>query len=602
MDLPSKPKPIRDLPPVNTRVVLGRLYRCMISFRGLFLTMILLLILSLASDLIMPLVIESAINTIGYSYEFTVDFRALTFNILMIIGLAVLNTGLGIALGRISSRITLKMSMRLRQDAFQKLMNVSVMNFEKMRRGDLMSRIMNDSDLAAGAFTDSFRELFSSLLVIVGCAVIMFVKCASLAAISVGTAIISVIITGALSGIILPAFIQQQTSLGQMNAHVEESLKTFRSCTIGGRTKENLRLMHQYSKNYYEKRLKACRLEYLMGPVMLLFGNLNFLLTIVFGVRQMAAGLITLGAVQAFIMLSRQFMEPLNSMGENFVMVQNALAGAERIFAIIDMEDEKTEITGARPSEMISRKSENLLELHDVSFAYHKNHPVLRGINLQIKKGERLALVGKTGEGKTTLTSLLLLFYPRYSGAVSIGDKELRFYEPEEMRKQITIVSQDPQLLEGSIYKNMTYGCENATREDAEQILRKMGAERFFQNLPYGLDTEINNITESMSQGQLQLICLVRALLRNTPVLILDEATASMDPETEMAVKRGMELIMKGRTCIIIAHRLSSVQDADRIAVLADGTIAECGTHDALMQKKGIYRKLFETQFLGKEI
>lgn len=592
----------RDLPPANTRKVLKRLYGYMTEVHGQFYAMIVLLLLLLASDLAIPLIIETAINAISYTEGISVDFRSLTFSIAVLVFLVLINTGLGCLLGRISARITLKMSMRMRQDAFEKLTDVSVSSFEGMRRGDLMSRIMNDSDRAAGAFTDSFRELFSACLIVIGCAVIMFVKCAPLAAVSVSTALISVFIMGALSGKILPAFTQQQASLGQLNAHAEESLKAFRTCAAGGRMKENLRLMEDYSRDYYRKRLRACRLEYMMGPLMLLFGNLNFLLVTVIGVHRLAAGTITLGAVQAFIMFSRQFMEPLNSLGENFVMVQNALASAERIFEVIDKPGEKTEIFAALPDDKAHNEEKGFLCCRDLHFAYYQNHPVLRGIDLDVREGEHLALVGKTGEGKTTLSNLLLLFFPRYKGNIFLNGRELRNLDPDELRHQVTVVSQEPLLVSGSVLDNLLYGCSEGNPADAERVLREMGAEHFFLNMPQGLDTVIRNNGEDMSQGQLQIICLVRALLRKTPLLILDEATASMDPETELVVRKGMELAMSERTCVIIAHRLSSVKDADRIAVLADGVIAECGTHESLMEKDGIYHKLYETQFLGEEI
>ena len=592
----------RDQPPAQVRKVLARLYRYMFEFRGLFFALLGLLIFSLGADLLQPLVIERAINAISYANGISVDFRSLGTSIGMLVCLSLLNALLGWALSRFSARITLKISMKLREDAFRKISAISVSDFESMRRGDLMSRMMNDCELAAGAFTNSFQELFSGVIMIVGCAVIMFIKCAQLAAVSVGTAVISVFIMGALSGLVLPAFTRQQASLGQLNAHTEESLKAFKTCSAGGRTKENQRLMSLYSRDFYTKRLQACRLEYMMGPIMILFGNLNFLLTILFGVRQMSAGVITLGALQAFVMFSRQFMEPLNSLGDNFVMVQNALAGAERIFAVIDKKDEKEEIAKALPADNDEDRNSGFLDFKALHFAYHKNHPVLLDVNLNIVEGEHIALVGKTGEGKTTLSNLLLLFYPRYGGRICYEGKELRSISPEILRRKVTVVSQEPQLIEGTVFNNLTYGSEEPDKAEVERVLHDMGADSFILQLPQGLDTEIRNAGEKMSQGQMQLICLARALLRNTPVLILDEATASMDPETELVVKQGTELAMKGRTCIIIAHRLASVIDADRIAVLSDGVITECGTHENLIKENGVYRKLFETQFLGEEI
>ena len=602
MDFILQKKPGRDAPPEHFRSTLLRLYRYMTHYRILFFGMLALMLLTLAADLVIPLAVESAVNAISFADGLMVDFRALTFSIAALVILSVLSALLGCAGERISARITLKMSMNMRQDAFDALMDVSVSSFEGRLRGDLMSRIQNDCELAAGAFTGSFREFASAALILCGCAVIMFVKCAPLAAVSVGTAVVSVICMGLLSGLILPLLSQQQAALGRMNAHVEESMKTFRSCAAGGKLDDNRRLMSVYCRDYYHIRLKVCRLEYLMGPVMLIFGNLSFLLTILFGLRQMAAGVITLGAIQAFIMYSRQFMEPLNSIGEDFIMVQNALAGAERVFAVTDSRNEREEIGAACRVPENDAVNTDCLVFENLHFAYHRNRPVLKGINLTVRKGEHLALVGKTGEGKTTLSSLLLLFYPAYTGRILLEGREIRSLDPDLLRKELTVVSQEPQLVKGTVYENIVCGCGNASRGDVERVLKEMRADEFFANLPHGLDTEIGSAGREMSQGQLQLICLARALLRDSPLLILDESTSSLDPDTEQTIKQGMKKAMSGRTCLTIAHRLSSVKDADHIAVLSGGIIEEYGTHESLMRQNGVYYSLYRTQFLGEEI
>lgn len=602
MEIPAQRTMERPGPAGPRRPTLIRLYRYMTEWRAQFYGLVTLLLVSLACELALPLVMESAINVISFTDGVRVDFKALTVSIGLFLFIVAISAAAGAAQGRIAAKITLNMARRLRQDAFSGLMNSAVSAFEGMRRGDMMSRMMNDAELAAGAFADSFVELASAMIVIAGSALIMFLKCPSLAAVCVGAGVASILVMGALSRLVFPALTRQQAALGMLNTHVEESLKAFRTCVAGGRTAENVRRMEALSGEYCARRIRASRLEFMLGPVMLALGNLSFMLTVVFGAKSIIAGAITVGAMQAFIMYSRQFMEPLNALGEQFMKVQNALAGAERVFRLIDLKPEGAQIKEAAESAPEGSEEDRYLTFDGVKFAYHKNLPVLKGVTLSLERGERLALVGRTGIGKTTLTNLLMLFYASFDGGIRLEGRDIRRMPPEALRKLFAVVSQEPHVVEGTVLENLLYGCEGAGRADAEALLDDLGVHEMFDRLPRGLDTSVMNGGEDMSQGQLQLICLVRALLRKAEVLILDEATSSMDPDTEDTIKRGMARAMAGRTCLIIAHRLSSVRDADHIAVMADGVIAEYGDHDALMARGGVYRRLYDTQLLGKEI
>lgn len=602
MQVTSEGRPGRGNGPRNSRRTLARLYRYMIEWRGMFYGMVALLLVSLVCELAMPLVIESAINAISVTGGVSVDMKALTVSIGLLAFVALVSSLAGWAQERVSAQISLNMSRRLRQDVLKNLLEVSVSSFEGRRRGDVMSRVTNDAEVAAGAFSETIKELISCMIVVIGCAAIMFLKCAPMAAVAVGAALVSVFVSGMLSRLVYPAYVAQQASLGKLNAHVEESLKAFKTCKAAGRAGENDRRMTALSREYYACRLRANRLEFMMGPVMLLLGNLNFLITVVFGANRIIAGAITVGTMQAFILYSKQFMEPLSSLGEYFVRSQNALASAERVFDIMDAPKEAREVAEAAAGapEAVGRAGE--LRFENVSFAYHKNLPILKNLNLTLQKGERLALVGRTGAGKTTLTNLLLLFYPGYGGGITYDGRDIRGEELSALREKITVISQEPQIVAGTVLENMLYGAGGATRQDAEAAMERMGISDMIARLPNGLDTAMGSIGDNLSQGQLQLICMVRALLRKSEILILDEATSSLDPDTERMVKRGMEAAMEGRTTLIIAHRLSSVMDADHIAVLADGRIAEYGDHETLMARNGAYHALYHTQYLGREI
>ncbi|MDO5131789.1 MAG: ABC transporter ATP-binding protein [Eubacteriales bacterium] len=594
----------KGIPAADARAALLRLYRYMTSWRRSFAVMIVLLMLSLGCDLVTPLFIEASIDAISFGRGIYISFPALTKSILAFILVAASGSVLECVLGRICAKITLNMSRQLRQDAFDGLMDTSVSSFEGMLQGDLMSRIMNDAEMASGAFSETFRELACSVVMLTGCAVIMMVKCPFLAIVSIGSSIVSVVIMGFLSGLVFPVLSEQQASLGRLNAHIEESLKTFRTCRTGGRMQENIRRIDRLSADYCEWKIRAGRLEYLMGPVMLLLGNLNFLLVLFFGISRVRSGLITVGAMQSFIMYTRLFMEPVNSLGEYFVRAQNALAGAERVFRLIDGKKERDELAEvpAAACELPYHDEEDFLVFDSVGFGYRRNFPVLKGVSLRIRKGEKLALIGKTGEGKTTLTNLLLLFYPGYSGSILLEGCEIRKMDIAALRQRIAAVSQDPLILNGTVYENLVYGCGDIDRERVWNVLCELGISGMFSRLPEGLDTKIRNIGCNLSQGQLQMICLARALLRRASILILDEATSSLDPDTEHLINRGMKTAIQGKTCILIAHRISSVRDADHIAVLSDGVISEYGTHEELIERRGLYCRLYQTQFSGEEI
>lgn len=585
----------------NAPQTLIRLFHNELLQKDLLAALLAVTLFSIAVDLSVPLLVEGCVNCIGVSGAGTLDREGFSACLAALALTAVLSFLLGYLHDRLTVSLSVAVERKLRQDVCCAVLHMSLKSSERWRAGELISRGMADAALAATAFSESLLSLAASIVVIVGCAVVMFLKCVPLAAISVAATVASVILMGAVSGVLFPAFMERQSALGRVNVFVEESLRTFRAELCCGRLAECRRRMARHNEDYYGRSVRAARLEGLMAPLMMMLGSLDFLLMVVFGARFTVSGVISLGTMQAFILYSRQFMEPVNELGKCFAQAQSSLAAAERVFELLDAVPERAEAlelekeTAERP-----RKAE--LSVCGLGFSYRPNRRILRDINLVVQRGERLALVGRTGAGKTSLASLLLRLYEDYSGSISLNGQDIRTIPLPALRSRITVIPQEPQMVEGSIFENIAYGGEDVTAEQVYQAADAVGLSERVRRLPQGFATPVASAGENFSQGELQLICLARAMVRNAEILVMDESTSSMDTETELALKRGVEALRAGRTCITIAHRIASVTDADHICVLEDGTVAEYGTHDELMAADGLYRSLYTTQLRGMEI
>lgn len=585
---------------VSLRVI-GRLLSFMAPWRADLAGVLVVSLFSIGCDLAIPLAIERCIDAIGGLDGFHPEPDALWGGLALFAALCVLSAGADYFQGLLSARLSTNVEKDLRGALFVKTTRMPVERLERMRQGDLMSRIFHDTRLASAAFSDAAVALLCSVLVIVGCICIMFWKCAELAAVTVGASFLSLLVTFLVSGLLLPRFRAQQDALGVMNAHISESLATFRSAVEGGRLERDRRRMAETNRAYYAARMRVCRLEGLMEPLVLLLGNLTFLLIVAWGVYLAIQGRVRLGAVQAFILYFRQFMEPVNGLGECWVEVQSALAGAGRIFGLLDQEDE-ADMPVSDGSETRGGEEHGYLRFEGVRFGYRRNLPVLKGLDLCVEKGQQIAVVGRTGVGKTTVFNLLERFYQRYTGRITLEGREIRQIPLEELRRRVTVIPQEPQLLGGTVYRSIACGAQEVSEERVRSAAEQVGIAGFIESLPDGYDTVLDPDGGSFSQGQLQLLCLARAFLRGSDILLLDEATSSLDSATEARLQDALSALARGRTCITVAHRLSTVVNADLIVVLEDGTVRESGTHRQLMQRQGAYYELFMSQYWGKEI
>ena len=590
-------QPIERERPSDMWGTIGRLFGYLREYRLGMAILIVITLTAIVVDIACPLLIEGCINAFWFSDGIRFDERGFGRNITLLILLYATNGILGYLHGIVSSKITLSVEKKLRQVLVGRIIRCSVRDTEQLAVGELISRTMNDTRLASETFFESLLTLFASVVVITGCMIVMLIRCKVLAVVAMTASFISVAVIGFLSGKLFPVFMSRQASLGKLSAHAEESFDSIRTCMANDRTGENIRLAKKLAKEYYGASLKADVCEGVMAPSMMLLANLSFLAILFTGTLLVMRGMIGLGTLQAFILYSRQLTEPLSELGDSFAQVQSSLASSERVFELCDISNEPVFLPG---NDRMGEKGKHI-QFDNVSFSYINDHPVLSGLKLDIRFGEKIALVGMTGVGKTTLTSLMLRFYNDYDGRILFDGREIRSMALRELRSRVMIVPQEAAVIDGTIRDNIAYGSMGASLSDVVRASETVGLSEIIEKLPEKYDTVIKKENGILSQGQLQLMCLARTLLQEPEVLILDEAVNSVDAVTEQKIIKAMEASMAGRTCIIIAHRLASVVGADRICMMQNGVIVHSGTHSELMRRNNAYRQLFMAQFSGRE-
>ena len=497
---------------------------------------------------------------------------------------------------KISAVLSQNIVKKMREDLFRHIVNLPVRYLDSNSHGDIMSRMTNDIENISTTVSQSLSSMFSGVLTIIGTVIMMTVLCPQLALLSCVTVILTVIATKFLSKAMKKFFTKRQVLLGNLNGTVEEMVTGYKSVVAYNRQENVIKDFNSVSDELTRVGIIAEILGGSMGPVMNVINNISFVIIAAFGGYFAINHIISIGVISAFIVYAKQFGRPIDELAQIYGQIQTAIAGAERVFAVMDepLED--------KSGDKNMDKLEGVIKFKDVNFSYTKDKQVLYDFNLQVKAGQKVALVGSTGSGKTTVVNLLMRFYDVDSGEILIDDVNIKDIDCATRRKNTAIVLQDTVLFADTIKNNLKYSNEAATDEQMYAAAAMSNCDTMINKMPLKYDTELMAEGENISQGQRQLLSIARAFLAQPKILILDEATSNVDTRTEKHIQDAMLKLMENRTSLIIAHRLSTIQDADIIVVMDEGHIVEAGNHKELLNKMGRYYKLYMTQFAGQTI
>lgn len=499
----------------------------------------------------------------------------------------------GLLQGLCSARLGQNVVRQMREELFGKIVELPVRYLDTHSHGDVMSRMTNDIENISTTVSQSLPSLFSGVLTVIGTMAVMLWYCWQLALLSFVTVLLTFLATKFLSGKVRRFSRKRQQLLGQLNGTVEEMVAGYRTVVAYNHQDITAADFCATADSLTKAGIKTDVFSGVMGPVMNCIGNIGFVIIAVFGGYFSMNGLISVGVISAFIVYAKQFSRPINEIAQIYGQLQTAVAGAERVFAVLDEETEdKSGVT-------LETGEKAAVTFQNVCFSYEAETPVIRNFTLTVPNGRKVALVGATGSGKTTIVNLLMRFYDIESGEIRINGQDIRDVSRESLRRNIAIVLQDTVLFSDTVRNNLKYGNDSAAEEQLTAAVEMSQCRDMIGLLPQGYDTVLTGSGANISQGQRQLLAIARAFVADPKILILDEATSNVDTRTEKAIQDAMHSIMQGRTSIVIAHRLSTIRDSDLIVVMERGEIAESGSHEELLAKKGRYYELYMTQYAG---
>lgn len=522
-----------------------------------------------------------------------VDFPRL-YTVILWLGIAyAVGAGLSWAQEWWMAGVAQRIVMIIRRSLFDKLQRLPLAYFDSHTHGELMSRLSNDVDSVSSMLSSSTTQLFSSVLMVVGSFSMMLYLSPLMTVLAVVTVPLTLLFSGQVARRTRKRFREQQANLAELNGHVEEILSGAQVVKAFGQEKRVIEQFDAINKKLRDSGLKAQIWSGLVMPMLNVITNIGFVIIATSGGYLAVSGVITVGVIASFINYSRQFTRPLNDIANLYSSIQSAQASAERIFELMDVKPEPADAADA----VKLTDPEGKVEFEDVTFGYIPDAPVLKNITLDAGRGRTIALVGPTGAGKTTIVNLLVRFYDPTSGTIRFDGRDMPGWTRDSLRPCFGMVLQDTHLFSGTVRENIRYGRLDATDAEIEAAAIAVGADKFIRRMPKGYDTELGESGLGLSQGQRQLMSIARAILAEPAVLILDEATSSVDTRTEMALQQAMIKLRQGRTSFIIAHRLSTIRDADEILVIDNGEIIERGSHSDLMSQEGFYYRLYSGQF-----
>ncbi len=522
-----------------------------------------------------------------------IDFTRLGELIVLALGLYVVAALLMWIQGYVINVIMVRTMWRLRRDVENKIHRLPLSYFDQVQRGELISRVTNDIDNITQMMQQSLSTVVTSVLTVLGVVIMMLTISWQLTLVALVSLPLMAIIFGVIGPRSQKAFSTQWRKVGRLNARVEESFSGHALMKVYGRERASVEAFRAENEELYEASFKAQFLANTMMPSMMFIGNLTYVGIAVMGGVAVASGQLRLGDVQAFIQYSQQFTQPLSELGGMAAVIQSGTASAERVFALLDVEEESEEPADAPAP----AHGDGTIEFDHVAFSYRPDQPLIEDLSFTVAPGQTVAIVGPTGAGKTTLVNLIMRFYELDGGRIVINGQDIAELTRHDVRATTGMVLQDPWLFAGTIRENIRYGKATASDEDIVAAAKATYVDRFVHSLPDGYDTELDEDASNLSAGERQLITIARAFVSQPSVLILDEATSSVDTRTELLLQHAMAALRQGRTSFVIAHRLSTIRDADMILVMEHGRIVEKGNHEELIAREGAYYRLYQSQF-----